>query len=61
MIVHVADPMDAHNSQTVRVAGPMDAHDNETGMLHTGVPISRLPHINVLATRLLPNSLTKML
>jgi hypothetical protein len=30
MIVHVAGPMDAHNSQTVCVAGPMDAHDNET-------------------------------
>jgi hypothetical protein len=30
MIVHVAGPMDAHNSQTVRVAGLMDAHDNET-------------------------------
>ncbi len=30
MIVHVAGPMDAHNSQTVCVAGPMDAHNNET-------------------------------
>jgi hypothetical protein len=30
MIVRVAGPMDAHNSQTVRVAGPMDAHDIET-------------------------------
>jgi hypothetical protein len=30
MIVCVADPMDAHNSQTVCVAGPMDAHDSET-------------------------------
>jgi hypothetical protein len=30
MIVCVASPMDAHNSQKVCVAGPMDAHDNET-------------------------------
>ena len=30
MIVCVAGPMDAHNSQTVCVAGPMDAHDNKT-------------------------------
>ena len=30
MIVCVAGPMDAHNSQTVCVAGPMDTHDNET-------------------------------
>jgi hypothetical protein len=32
MIVCVAGPMDAHNSQTVCFAGPMDAHDNETNV-----------------------------
>jgi hypothetical protein len=36
MVVCVAGPMDAHNSETVHlnvhVAGPMDAHNNQTNV-----------------------------
>jgi hypothetical protein len=45
MIVCVAGPMDAHNSQTVRVAGPMDAHDNETDLSLLNLEIGLFPDL----------------
>ncbi len=45
MIVCVAGPMDAHNSQTVCVAGSMDAHNNETIVFVLLIPLRNLKFI----------------